>query len=51
MIDLGASKSVKTVHVITSGNQDGTGFNSIATSYFYVGNDNTSPSKNTLCNT
>ena len=49
MINLGSSMQIKTVHLVTAGNSDGTGFNSVATSYLWAGNS-LKAEENILCN-
>lgn len=39
------------MHLITAGSSDGSGFQDIATSFVYIGNDRSAPEKNSLCNT
>lgn len=42
--------SIKTVHIVVAGNEDGSGFNNISTSYLLVGDDGLIPSNNNICN-
>lgn len=49
MISLGVSTQIRTVHLITAGNSIGQGFNSVATSYIWVG-DSLKAEENVLCN-
>jgi hypothetical protein len=38
------------VHIVAAGNADGSGFQDIATSFIYVGDDGIIPQNNKLCN-